>query len=111
MNPYSVPISVFRNREWLQPFQVNFKGEPVDISQDSLALVVLNGPTAVLSNTSPSVGSGSNSCTFVYSDTDMGTLNLNTPYAWQFLRKPYGYVNSEVVVAGSLTVSDSPPFP
>lgn len=111
MNPYSVPISVFRNREWLQTFQVNEQGVPQDISRDSLALIVLNGPTAVLSNKLPVVSSGSNSCTFVYADTDMGTLNLNTPYQFQFLRKPYGASNSDLLVAGPLTVSDSPPFP
>lgn len=112
-DPYNVALSIFRNREWIQNFTVSQAGVPLDISKDALALVVLDeeGTQVVLSNISPLVASGSGSCSFVYADTDTKTLTANERYIWQFLRKAAGAINSDLLTAGPLNVSESPPFP
>lgn len=108
-NPYNVAITVFRNREWVQSFTVP---NVADISRDTLRLVVLQGPNVVLTNKTPTVSSGSNSCTFVFVDADMGTLTANeNDYSYQFLRKAYLAANSDLIQAGPLTVGESPVFP
>lgn len=63
-DPYNVPLEIFRNREWVQPFSVLVAGAPVDVSRDSLALIVLQDSTVVLTNKTPTVGSGSGNCVF-----------------------------------------------
>jgi len=112
-DPYNVPLSIYRNRGWNQTFQVSENGVPLDISKDELALIVLaeSGMNIVLSNTKPLVGSGAASCSFVYSDIETETLTANERYIWQFLRRPSGAVNSDLLTAGPLNVSESPPFP
>ena len=111
-NFYSVALSIFRNREWIQPFTVQNNGVNIDISKDALALVVLQGPSIVLQNLSPTVSSGSASCTFVFVDGDTEQLTANeNDYTWQFLRKAYQATNTDLLSAGPLTVLESPPFP
>jgi hypothetical protein len=111
-NPYNVALSIFRNREWVQPFAVQNNGVNIDISKDSLRLVVLQGPSIVLQNLAPTVSSGSATCTFVFIDGDTGKLTANeNDYSWQFLRKPYLAINTDLLTSGPLTVLESPPFP
>jgi hypothetical protein len=110
-DPYNVGLSIYRNREWIQYFTVSEQGSPLDISQDELALIVLSGPDLVLSNTTPLVSSGSGSCSFVYADTDTESLTANARYIWQFLRRPKGAINSDLLTAGPLNVGESPVFP
>ena len=111
-NPYSVPLTIFRNREWVQPFTVQNNGSPIDISKDALALVVLQGPNIVLQNMSPTVSSGSSTCTFVFADAQTGVLTAyENDYSWQFLRQPYQAVNTDLLTSGPLTVNESPVFP
>jgi hypothetical protein len=111
VDPYAVPLSIYRNRQWIQSFTVSEDGSPIDISQDSLALVVLSGVEVILSNVTPTVSSGANSCTFVFVDGQTETLTANERYVWQFLRKAAGFANSDLLCAGPLNVADSPPFP
>jgi|SRR5215469_10970988 len=110
-DPYNVSLSIWRNRQWSQQFTVSEQGVAIDISRDQLALIVLSGPDVILSNTKPLVSSGSGTCSFVYSDLETETLTTNARYVWQFLRKPVGAVNSDLLTAGPLNVSESPPFP
>jgi hypothetical protein len=108
LDPYSIPIRIFTWREWRQDFTI----ADTEIRNDSLALVVIPaaGGAALLENTTPVFGSGTGSCTFVYTDADTGTL---TPggFRWQLLRKPQFATLSDLLVAGKLTVSSSPPYP
>ena len=111
VDPYAVPLSIYRNRERIQYFTLSENGSPLDISQDELALIVLSGPDIILSNTTPLVSSGLGSCSFVYADTDTESLTANARYIWQFLRRPKDAINSDLLTAGPLNVSESPPFP
>jgi hypothetical protein len=105
---YNIPLKIFRNREWVQPITIS----NTDVSKDKLALVVIpsDGGDPLLTNTTPIPGSGVGSVTFISTDTATGAL-LPGGYRWQYLRKPQFATQTDLVVAGRLTVSDSPPFP
>lgn len=111
-DPYSVALSIYRNREWAQVFKVSEQGVPLDLTGDQLVLLVLDDKSQmVLSNTTPLIGSGDGSASFVYSDIETESLTANARYIWQFLRRPAGAPNSDLLTAGPLNVSESPPFP
>jgi hypothetical protein len=118
VNAYNVPLSIYRNRIWLQAFSLYSEiNSPLDVSQDTLALVVfptppVSGSVPVLANTAPTVDV--NVVTFTTADALTGILTAGNPYTWQFLRAPYGSPSGSgtaVVVSGPLNVGDSPPFP
>jgi hypothetical protein len=121
-NAYSVPITVFRNRSWLQSFTLyDGDGTPFDVSSDTLALTILptgpgvSGAVPIVTETGPLVtGDAGNTVVFTIADEEMGGLTAGAPYNWQFIRRPAGSgatSYSTVVVAGPLTVNDSPSFP
>ena len=114
---YAVPMTVFRNRSWLQSFILyNSDGSPFDVSNDGLALTIIptgpgvSGATPLVSNTAPLVTDG-NAVVFTIPDAETGGLTAGAPYNWQFLRRPGSGAHSTVIVAGPLIVNDSPPFP
>lgn len=111
-DPYNIPLSIFRNREWVQTITI----AAVDVSLDQCALVVLpalpsGGASAVLVNKTPLVTPGSGSATWVFTDLETGTLTTGLAYEWQYLRIAAGNSQSDLIVSGPLTVSDSPAFP
>ena len=120
---YSVPITVFRNRSWLQSFTLyDSGGNPFDVSNDTLALAIIptgpgvSGAAPLVTETGPLVtGDGGNAVVFTVGDEEMGGLTAGAPYNWQFIRRPgsgSGAASySTVVVAGPLLVNDSPPLP
>lgn len=119
MNAFNVPLAVFRNRCWLQPFALYGSDQlPWDVSADNFALVVIpsalgptNGAAPVFANVSPTIQI--NVVAFDTPDTAMGTLTAGKPYTWQLLHRPNSgdAACTSVLCAGPLTVSDSPPFP
>lgn len=120
MNAFNIPLSVYRNRCWEQSFALyDANKDPLDVSQDALALVVIpvvsgptNGAAPVISNLVPTVTV--NVVIFDTPDAVTGTLTAGKAYNWQLLRKPAGageeYCTS-ILCAGPLLVNDSPPFP
>ena len=116
-DPFNVTITIPRNRQWIQSITLKGSdGSPLNLSADTLALVVIadleSGNAApILSNSTPSGDLVNGVAIFTFSDTDTGTLIPTGDYRWQYLRKQSGGVNSDVVVAGPLIVWDSPPFP
>jgi hypothetical protein len=117
-DPFNVPITIPRNRQWNQSITVNdsVSGLPIDLSQDTLALVIIadlesgNAPV-ILSNQAPSGDLINGKAIFTFSDTQTGILLPSGAYRWQYLRRQSGGTNSDVVTAGPLVVWDSPPFP
>jgi hypothetical protein len=116
-NAYTVPLSVFRNRCWAQSFSVTDEhSSPVDLSRDSLALVVLptspvSGSVPLITNTTPTIQA--NTAIFDTPDSAMSVLTAGEHYSWQFLRAAYSSPSgcTAVVTCGPLNVTDSPPFP
>jgi len=116
-DPFDVSISIFRNRQWIQQITVqNPDNTPIDISGDFLALVVipdLNSGNAdpVLFNKTPTGNLIGGVAIFTFIDSQTKNLIAGADYRWQYLRQKPTQNNSDVVTAGPLIVSDSPPFP
>jgi hypothetical protein len=116
VNAYNVTLSAFRNRGFSQSFTLyDGNGDPLDVSSDELAFVVLGSPPEsgsipALANTTPSVAV--NVVAFDLTDDETEKLTAGANYTWQFIRRRSGSgADSAVVVAGPFYVSDSPPFP
>jgi hypothetical protein len=117
ISAFSVTLTIFRNREWLQAFQLfNADQTPMDLSTSDLALVVIptvpgpsNGVPPVLSNNAPVVTG--NMASFNFTDAQTDPLTAGKGYTWQFLQRQADDPNSNVMCAGPLVVQDSPPFP
>jgi hypothetical protein len=114
INAYTVPLAIYRNREWLQAFNLfNADQSEMILTGDDLALVVISsmpGASApLLSNNTPSVTG--NKVVFDFADNDTEKLTAGTGYTWQFLRRASGNPNSSVMCAGPLSVQESPVFP
>jgi hypothetical protein len=117
---YNIPLSIFRNREWLQQFTIqNADGSPVQLLGDALALIVMKKGYVMLASIEPaSVDLTTGVIVFLFSDTETGTLVPSATldltegnYSWQFLRRTANNPNTDLIACGSLTVGDSPPFP
>jgi hypothetical protein len=117
---YNIPLSIFRNREWLQQFSIlNPDGSAVPLLGDALSLVVLRKGYVVLASIEPaSVDLTSGVIIFLFSDSETGSLVPSATlditegaYTWQFLRRTANNPNTDLIAAGNLTVNDSPPFP
>jgi hypothetical protein len=114
INAFAVPLAIYRNREWLQAFNLfNADSTPMDLTGDTLALVVIpatpGASAPLLSNNTPSVTG--NKVAFDFADNQTETLTAGTAYTWQFLRRASGNPNSSVMCAGPLSVQESPVFP
>jgi hypothetical protein len=116
---YNVPLTIYRNREWLQIFYLqNADGTPLTIVGDKLSLVVLEDGRTVLTNSTPAIDYTKGQISFLFGDSATGTLTPSdyftareSGYGWQFIRMPNGNPNSDLMAAGPLTVEESPPFP
>ena len=117
---YNVPLSIWRNREWLQQFTIqNPDGSPVPLEGDALSLIVLRKGYVVLASIAPlSVDLTTGVIVFLFSDTETGTLVPSATldvtegsFSWQFLRRTANNPNTDLISAGPLQVCDSPPFP
>jgi hypothetical protein len=117
---YNVPLSIYRNREWLQQFTLqNPDGSAVSLLGDDLSLIVMRKSYIVLASIAPfSVDLSTGTIVFLFSDGETGTLVPSTTlditegaYTWQFLRRTTNNPNTDLIAAGALTVCDSPPFP
>jgi hypothetical protein len=116
---YNVPLSIFRNREWLQQFTIqNPDGSPVPLEGDALSLVVLRKGFIALGNITPAINTTTGAISFLFTDAETGMLVPSSTldvtegaYSWQFLRRAATNPNSDLMCTGPLTVNDSPPFP
>lgn len=121
-DPFNVAIAIFRNRGWTQVFTLrDSSSNPIDITNDELALVVI--PSVTSGNADPIlikktglpsdvlVDGPNGKATFYYLDAETQNLISGGSYRWQYLRQQAGAVSSDVVVAGPLFVQDSPQFP
>lgn len=118
MDAFSIPITLYRNAGYSMPVSLqNPDGSPYPTPGWTFRLEIV--PASFdRSWASPATfaqqkvaGSGNAGTVFVLVDPDTASLDFKTSYNWRVMVQQAPHSSPSVLIGGSCTVLDSPPFP